>query len=444
MSQAPPVGVRPALPAFDVPAAVGDLAPANVAVIGLGYVGLPTALALHAVGTAVIGVDVSERRLRAIRDEEVDLSAPDIARLRAAVAADGLRLTTMPAAIAAADAVVICVPTPVDAEHRPDPRALHAACNSAVEHARAGQTIILTSTTYVGSTRELLVEPLRTRGLDAGTDIFVAFAPERILPGDPAVEQRAVPRVLGGATPACSAHARQLLGATASNIHEVSSLEAAELTKLVENTFRAVNLAFANEMAGVSTRLGLDPVEVVDAAATKPYGFLAHYPGAGVGGHCIPVDPHYLLAPLRATGVSAPIVEEAMTAIERRPRAVAARALAILRDQGIEPDTASVLIAGMAYKPGVADVRGSPGLAIGEELERAGVERLAFHDPRVKTVRLASGRTLRAVLRPESETFDLVVITTLHDDADRTWLTACEHVLDATYRVALGRHRHLV
>lgn len=441
MSEAPAVEAA----AFAPPATAANVDPAvpSIAVVGLGYVGLPTALALHAGGAAIVGIDVSERRLVAIRSGDVDLPAADVGRVGGALDDGRLRLSSIPAAVATADAVIVCVPTPVDARQRPDPRALRAACADVVTHARPGQTIVLTSTTYVGSTRELLVEPLAARGLRAGEEVFVAFAPERILPGDDAIEQRTVPRVLGGATPRCSASAREMLAPTAERIHDVSSLEAAELTKLYENTFRAVNLAFANEMAGVSTHLGLDPVEIVDAAATKPYGFLAHYPGPGVGGHCIPVDPHYLIEPLHGAGLRAPIAEEAMASIAARPGEVAERALAVLRERGLEPSAASVLVVGMAYKPGVADARESPGLAIAEQLAQAGVQ-LAYHDPRVERVELADGRALRAVTHPAPDAFDLVVVTAVHEETDGSWLADSDHVLDATYRVAAGRNRHVV
>ncbi|HYV16102.1 MAG TPA: nucleotide sugar dehydrogenase [Conexibacter sp.] len=431
----------PATPAPAAPAARTVLP--TVAVVGLGYVGLPTALALHDAGCEVVGIDVSEPRLSAIRDTHVDLPRADVGRLGSALAGERLRLTANPIALAGADAVIICVPTPVDEQLRPDPRALQQACAATVALARPGQTLILTSTSAVGSTRELLLEPLAARGLHAGIDVAVAFAPERVNPGDQSVEQHAVPRVLGGATPDCARRAKEILAPTTENIHTVSSLEAAELTKLYENTFRAVNVAFANEMAALTTHLGLDPVEIVDAAATKPYGFLAHYPGPGVGGHCIPVDPHYLLAPLRAAGVRAPITEIAMAGIAARPGTVARRALDLLDDRNLDPDGALVLIAGMAYKPGVADARESPSLAIAAELERAGVE-VAYHDPRVPSVKLPSGRTLRSVPRPDARVFDLVVVTTLHDGTDRDWLASCDHVLDATYRTRLGRRRHLL
>jgi nucleotide sugar dehydrogenase len=443
VSEAHALAVAPAvLPQDSTPAAL-PFVPPCVAVVGLGYVGLPTALALHGGGADVIGIDVSERRLQAIRGRDVDLPAGDVVRLARALGGERLRLSSMPAAIAAADAVIVCVPTPVDEQRQPDPRALRAACAAAVEHARPGQTLVLTSTISVGSTRELLVEPLAARGLRAGRDVAVAFAPERILPGDPTVDQRAVPRVVGGATSDCAERARTLLAPTTAQIHLVSSLEAAELTKLYENTFRAVNLAFANEMAGVCTHLGLDPVEIVDAAATKPYGFLAHYPGPGVGGHCIPVDPYYLLEPLREAGVAAPIADQAMKGIVARPAVVAARALALLRMRGIAPPNARVLIAGMAYKPGVADARESPGLAIAEKLERAGVQ-VSYHDPRVEAIRTAAGTRLHSLAQPTPADADLAIVTALHAGGDLHWLAGFEHVLDATYRLPLDGPRHLV
>jgi len=438
------VAPAPAVAPVAAPTPVAPpLVPACVAVVGLGYVGLPTVLALHDGGADVIGIDISERRLQAIRTHDVDLPDGDVARLGRALGGERLRLGSSPAAIAAADAVIVCVPTPVDAQRKPDERALRAACAAVVEHARPGQTLVLTSTISVGSTRELLVDPLAERALQAGRDVAVAFAPERILPGDPTVDQHAVPRVVGGATPDCAHRARRLLAPTTAQIHVVSSLEAAELTKLYENTFRAVNLAFANEMAGVCTHLGIDPVEIVDAAATKPYGFLAHYPGPGVGGHCIPVDPYYLLEPLREAGVAAPIAEQAMKGIAARPAVVATRALTLLRLRGIAPPQARVVIAGMAYKPGVSDARESPGLAIAEKLERAGAQ-VAYHDPRVPAVRTAAGTKLRSLARPTPADADLAIVTALHADADLRWLDAFEHVLDATYRLPLDGPRHLV
>jgi nucleotide sugar dehydrogenase len=430
----PTAAARGTTPATDVP---------SVAVIGMGYVGLPTSLALHEAGFPVIGVDISEQRLTAIRSGAVDLLDRDRPRLAAALDSGRLALTSQLRAIAAADAVIIAVPTPVDDDFAPDLRAVHSACGAAVLNARAGQTLILTSTTYVGTTRELLVEPLTERGFTVGHDIHVAFAPERINPGDALWEQTAVPRVLGGVTPACTEAAARIVGATAAQLHRVSSAEAAEFTKLQENTFRAVNLAFANEMAAAAGHFGVDPVEVVEAAATKPYGYLAHYPGPGVGGHCIPVDPYYLLAPLRAGGVAAPVTEAAMVAVAGRPAAVANRALALTAERGIDAAESRILLVGVAYKPGVEDHRESPALQIAEHLAWCGA-RVAYHDPLIPSVTVPGAGTLRSVAQPKAKAYDLVVVAVVHPGHPYGFLADAEHVLDATYRTAGGRNRHAI
>ncbi|MCW3009252.1 MAG: nucleotide sugar dehydrogenase [Solirubrobacterales bacterium] len=413
-----------------------------VAVVGLGYVGLPTSLALNSAGLTVIGIDVSQRRLDAIAAADVDLLERDLVRLRASQRVDRLRLSVDPAAMAEADAVIIAVPTPVDEQMRPDLRAVESACAATVEHARAGQTIILTSTTYVGTTRELLIEPLERRGLVVGEDVHVAFAPERILPGEASVEQTETPRVLGGATPACTRAAARVLAPTAKQLHLVSSTEAAELTKLHENTFRAVNLAFANEMAAVAMHHGIHPVEIVEAAGTKPYGYLAHFPSAGIGGHCIPVDPYYLLQPLADSPVDVPIATTAMHEVAARPGRVAARALDLLESDGVIPDQARVLVVGMAYKPGVADARESPAEQIAEHLLSVGVH-VSYHDPLVERITLRDGKELTSEPAPHPAAYDLVVLATVHPGIDYAWLDDCELVLDATYRQPVGRRSHL-
>jgi nucleotide sugar dehydrogenase len=404
----------------------------TVAVLGLGYVGLPTTLALREAGFPVIGVDISERRLDAIRSGDVDLLDRDRPRLDAALASGHLQLTTDAAALEAADAVIVAVPTPVDENLVPDLRAVLAACGSAVEHARAGQVLILTSTTYVGTTRELLVEPLAARGFTVGEDIHVAFAPERINPGDSMWEQASVPRVVGGVTRACTMAASEVLAPTASNLYRVSSAETAEFTKLQENTFRAVNLAFANEMAAAAGHYGIDPVEVVGAAASKPYGYLAHYPGPGVGGHCIPVDPYYLLSPLRAAGVETPVTEQAMAGVAGRPARVADRAVE-LAGEG-----ARILVVGAAYKPGVADHRESPALQIMDRLAERGAT-VAYHDPLVPTV-----GTLESVEAPRAEDYDLVLVAVVHPGHSYEFLADADQLLDATYRTPGGRVRHAI
>ena len=403
----------------------------TTAVVGLGYVGLPTALSLADRQARVIGYDISETRLADIKSNRVDVSVRDRERLERHLRDNTLRLTTEPRALLEADAVVVCVPTPVDAHHTPDLRALSGACATVVQHTQPGQTIVVTSTTYVGCTRDLVATPLATRGLTVGRDVFVAFSPERI---DPGVEDHApdrTPRVVGGMTPACTEQAVGVLRHTAASMHVVSSPEAAEMTKLVENTFRAVNIALANEFSDAADRLNVDVVEVIQAAATKPYGFMPFYPGPGVGGHCIPCDPHYLLCQLRAERFDAPVTRSAMTAIMLRPRVMTTKARELLAQRGIPTRGARVLVVGVAYKPNVADVRESPAMEIIEELQTAGAG-VDYHDPWVAHVDTPHGQ-LVGIQRPEREDWDLVLLHTRHLDVELDWPEG-QLILDATSR----------
>lgn len=404
----------------------------SAGIVGLGYVGLPTALALHGRCPRIIGIDVSEERLATIAAQQADLAVTDCPRLKAALADGSLELTSKPAAIAEADLVVICVPTPVDENHQPDLAALRAACATVVEHARPGQTIIITSTTYVGTTRELLTEPLATRDLRAGIDVFVAFSPERIDPGNPNHVQRETPRVVGGATPECTQRAAWAISQLTDVVYLVSSTDAAEATKLYENIFRAVSLALANEFADACGTLGLDPIEVTLAAGTKPYGFLAAFPGPGVGGHCIPCDPHYLLWQLERKDRPSPLIEQAMRSIAGRPERVADRAAELLTAGGTDLAGATVIVVGVAYKAGVQDLRESPALPLIDDLTRRGAQ-IRYYDPLIPQVRLHDGKVMYSVTAPEGGDYSLAIVHTLHPGVDYSWVAACPQVLDGTY-----------
>ena len=409
----------------------------SVAVVGLGYVGLPTALALHTACRRIIGIDVSERRLSDIAARRADLYESDRLRLDAALADGGLELSSDPDAAADADAIILAVPTPVDGEHQPDLGALRAACESVVARARAGQTIILTSTTFVGATRKLIAAPLERRGMRAGTDVFVAFSPERIDPGNPDHVQRETPRVVGGITAECSAHAARIVSLLTDSVYLVTSPEAAEATKLYENIFRAVSLALANEFADVCGALGLDPIEVTLAAGTKPYGFLGAFPGPGVGGHCIPCDPYYLLWQLADPGRQAPLIGQAMRSIALRPERVVARAAEVLADgpegTGRALAGAKIIVVGASYKAGVQDLRESPALPIMAGLLRRGAD-VHYYDPLVPAVLFDDGRELRSEQDPRGGDYDLALIHTLHPGAGYGWAHDCPRVLDATYQ----------
>jgi UDP-N-acetyl-D-glucosamine dehydrogenase len=429
-----PVASPSELRRFEKVAKAADI---TVAVVGMGYVGLPTAIALGVAGHPVIGLDISAPRLDAIRAGEAELLDHEQDQLADQLDARSLTLTADAADLAYADAIIIAVPTPVDDRRQPDLRPLRGACDTVVAHARAGQTLILTSTTSIGSTRQLLTEPLERRGLTAGEDVFVAFAPERIDPGVKAHAQQATPRVVGGVTEDCFKRAASVLRHTCSEIHAVSSAEAAEMAKLMENTFRATNIALSFEFAEAARRYDLDAVEVIDAAGTKPYAFMAHYPSAGVGGHCIPVDPYYLLEPLRAEGVHMPVIAASMEQVARRPGRFVQRALAEVEGK----DDPRILVVGATYKPGVADLRESAALEIVRDLRMAGVH-VDYHDPLAESF-VQDGVRFHSV-PPSAEGYDVAILTLVHPGQDLSWLHDCPVVIDGTYRTPVGARREVV
>ena len=416
-----------------------DTAAWSAAVVGLGFAGLPTALALHGRCPRIIGIDTSEERLGVIAARGAELTGPDRPVLDAALARRTLVLTSDVGAVSEADAVIICVPAHVDSAGVPDLTALRGACAAAVAGARPGQTIILTSTSYVGTTRELLAEPLEERGLRVGTDVFVAFSPEPAGTGDPGQERREIPRVVGGVTRACGGRAAKVVSKLTDRALRLSTPEAAEAAALYETIFRAVSLALANEFADACATLRVDPIEVTLAAGLSPQNL----PGPGLGGHCVPCAPRYLLWQLGHRGQASPLIEQAMRSIARRPEQVVDRACDMLEAGGAAPAGAKVVVIGAACRPGVQDVAESPAIPMISGLVSRGAT-VSYYDPLVPVLRLPSGQEIRTLRDPRGADFDLAVVHTLHPGVGYTWVAGCPLVLDATYEFGAAPHGAVV
>lgn len=352
----------------------------TVGVIGLGYVGLPLAVAFAEAGCKVIGLDVDQNKLSELSAGRSYIE--DVPDSLISEDADAFTWTSDYSALTAADAVVIAVPTPLTPNREPDLGALVSSATALAGVLREGQLVSLESTTYPGTTRERLVPLLEESGLKAGSDFFVAFSPERIDPGRKDFTLRTTPKVVGGDGPEAAARAKALYSLVCDHVVEVSAPEAAEMTKLLENIYRAVNIALVNEMAVISDRMGIDIWEVVEAAATKPFGFASFKPGPGLGGHCLPVDPFYLSWKAREYGVSAEFVELAGRTNTNMPRFATERTIETLNKGGVATLGAEIAVLGVSYKPDVGDLRESPALEIMQHLIELGAK-VAYHDPHV-------------------------------------------------------------
>jgi UDP-N-acetyl-D-glucosamine dehydrogenase len=403
----------------------------RVAVIGLGYVGLPLAIAFAEAGLTVEGVDVWEERVRELRQRHSPID--DVSDQRLADALEKGLTVSHPGEVrlADADAIFVCVPTPVTATKDPDLAPVIAAAGTVRGGLRAGQLVVLQSTTFPGTTRGPFREVLEASGLKAGQDFDLAFAPERVNPGDPASSSRDIPRLVGGTTPAATARAAALLRNINDRVVELSSPEAAELAKLLENVFRNVNIALVNNLALLCERMALDVWEVIDAAATKPFGFMRFTPGPGVGGHCIPVDPYYLSWRAREFDFVDRFIELAGDINVGMPRHVVDLAAEALNDRGRSLKGARVGVIGAAFKPNVQDARNSPSAEILAALADRGAA-VSYHDPHVPSFRDANG-----VVRESQDiegllATDLVVVLVQHKavDWERVYRQA-DLVLDA-------------
>jgi UDP-N-acetyl-D-glucosamine dehydrogenase len=390
----------------------------RVAIVGLGYVGLPLAIAFCEAGLDVEGIDANAPRVAELGAGRSPIDDISNERLTAALA-NGLRVVQPDAAqLPSADVVFVCVPTPITRSKDPDLGPVLSAASLIRDHLRPGQLVILQSTTFPGTTSGPFREELEKGGLIAGRDFDLAFAPERVNPGDPASASRGVPRLVGGTTPAATSRAAALLGRINDHVLEVSSPDAAEMAKLLENVFRNVNIAFVNQLALLCERMGLDVWEVIDAAATKPFGFMRFTPGPGVGGHCIPVDPYYLAWRAREFDFIDRFVELAGDINFAMPRHVVDLVAEALNERGLALRGARVGVLGVAFKPNVRDARNSPAAEILAGLAARGAT-VSFHDAHVPTFRDGDGTTRGSITLDELlGASDVVLVVTPHRDID--------------------------
>ncbi len=360
---------------------------ARIGIIGLGYVGLPLAVSFAKTGYQVLGLDVDERKASMLREEQSYIEDVDAADVAAVVRAQRLVVGSDYGPLSEQDAVFICVPTPFDAMKAPDLTYVKQASRGIAAHLQPGQLIVLQSTTYPGTTEEFVLPILEESGLKAGEDFHLAFSPERINPGDRSFGVENTPKVVGGLTPLCTELARALLAQLFAHVHVVSSPRAAEMCKLLENIFRSVNIALVNELALLSERMGIDLWEVIEAAKTKPFGFMPFYPGPGVGGHCIPVDPYYLSWKAREYDFYTKFIELAAEVNQAMPYHVVDLVTQALGRSGRSLEGSKVLVLGVAFKPDVDDARNSPAGRIIELLLTRGAE-VTYSDPYVPRYRV--------------------------------------------------------
>ena len=394
---------------------------ARVGVIGLGYVGLPLAVEFAHAGLTAIGFEVDKSKVSSINRGESYIPDVPSSQLSAAVRADKLQATTDFSVLASVDVIIICVPTPLRKTKEPDVSYILDAAQRIKATLRPGQLVILESTTYPGTTDEVLRPMLDETGLEIDKDYFLAFSPERIDPGNASFNTRNIPKVVGGATAASTEVAAAIYGAIVSSVHCVSSARVAEACKLLENTFRAVNIGLVNELSQLCHTLEIDTWEVIEAAKTKPFGFMAFYPGPGIGGHCIPLDPHYLSWKARMHGFEARFISLAEEVNSRMPEHVVDLVAKGLNRSRKAVNGSKILILGVAYKPDIDDVRESPALAIIEKLKALGGE-VDYHDPYIPEIRLEgeSHDRLSSIALSDDRiaSADCVVIVTNHRNID--------------------------
>ncbi len=392
---------------------------AKICVIGLGYVGLPLAVEFGKKGYFVYGLDTSPSRIRKLKKGEkyiVDVEPGDVLKL---VKKNGFLPTSNEKVLADADVIIVCVPTPLKKVKIPDISYVVKASETIREHLRAGQLIILESTSFPGTTREVALPIFKSSGLEEEKDFFLAFSPERVNPGDKKFPITKIPKIVGGLSSKSGRMAKNLYSKIINKVFVVSSPEVAETAKLYENTFRLVNIALANEFALVCERMGISMWEVIEASKTKPFGFMPFYPGPGIGGHCIPCDPMYLSWKANKLGFKTKMIDLAADLNHFMPSHVVWRVEKLLRDRDISIEKAKILILGVAYKKDVKDLRESPALDIIDVLKQKRAGAVDYYDPLFPYLRIGGINTKRVSLSERAlRKYDCVILTTAHSDVD--------------------------
>jgi UDP-N-acetyl-D-glucosamine dehydrogenase len=413
---------------------------ALIGIVGLGYVGLPLAMEFARAGFRVLGFDVSKTVVDGLNQGRSHVQDVPGAQVADFVNASTFAATPDLARLREPDVVSICVPTPLSKTKDPDVSYVLAATNSVKQALRRGQLVVLESTTYPGTTRELMLPALESTGLKVGEDFFLAFSPERVDPGNPQWNTHNTPKVVGGITEECRRVAIAVYEPAIEKLVPVSSTEAAELVKILENTYRSVNIGLVNEMAIVCDKLGVSVWEVIEAAATKPFGFMKFMPGPGVGGHCIPLDPHYLAWKMRTLNYRTRFIELAGEINAAMPEYWVARVVDRLNEQGRAARSSKVLVIGVAYKKDINDIRESPALDVIRLLQRRGAQ-VSYHDPHVRNLKEDDIDLTSVPLTSETiAAADCVVIVTDHSDVDYALVERCGRVIVDT-RNALEKVR---
>lgn len=419
---------------------------ASVAIIGMGYVGLPLAVEFGRVGFKITGIDISKEKVKTVNAGKSDVDDVKDYEVKELVDLRRIRCTGDYSVLKNTDVVIICVPTPLNKTKDPDVSYILAAADEIASRIHKGQLVILESTTYPGTTEELIKPKLEESGLRVGIDFFLAYSPERVDPGNPRYTTQNTPKVVGGTTSVCLKIAQTFYEQVLTQVVPTSSTKAAEMVKLLENTFRSVNIALVNEVALMCDRLGIDVWEVIDAAGTKPFGFMRFYPGPGLGGHCIPIDPHYLSWKLKSLNYYARFIELAGDINSRMPEYVVEKITHALNSRRISINGAWILILGVSYKKDVSDLRESPSLDVIRLLQEKGA-RVDYCDPYVSAIKMDSGPNMKAVPLNEKalKGADCVVIITDHSKFNYQWIVdKASTIVDtrnATKNISSGRKK---